>query len=104
MLALSYFSVQEALQLPPSSPKLTYRCLIILGTLCYGDATATELARDLDLADAVKEAAAKEECKADEPVQQASAEIAALLKPAPGRRAIIVTYLLAPHVHRLTCN
>ena len=71
-------SVQECLALSAANAKLSYRCMVVLGTLCYGDATLTELARDMDVATACKEAA--QQCKQDPLVQQVAQEIGQLLK------------------------
>lgn len=73
-------SVQECLQQEPFDPKLCYRCCVILGTLIYSDANATELARDLDIFDAVKAAAKSQTCVQDQPMQQVAAEIEQALK------------------------
>ena len=73
-------SVQECLQQEPFDPKLCYRCCVILGTLVYGDAGTTELARDLEILDAVRAAARSAPCANDQPMQQVVAELEQALK------------------------
>ena len=66
-------SIPELLALPHLSAKMTYRLLVVLGTLLYEDANTTELAAALEIADAVDAA-----CKAhtaDQAVQDVSREV-----------------------------
>lgn len=75
-------SVQELLQASAADAKVAYRCAIVLGTLAYNDANVTELARDLDILDAVAAAANSAAGKADPSMQQVAAELQQLIKPA----------------------
>jgi len=74
-------SAQELLISEPPNGKVVYRCAVVIGTLAYGDASASELARELDVVDAVARAAKQtDEIKADQQVQAVAQEIAQLLK------------------------
>jgi hypothetical protein len=71
-------SVQEALQQEPVDPKIAYRCIVVLGTLVYQDANATELARDLDLLDVVN--AVSRTLEKDEQTQKVTLEFRQAIK------------------------
>lgn len=73
-------SVQELLQAAAADAKVAYRCAIVIGTLAYNDANVTELARDLDILDAVNAAANSAAGKADPSMQQVAAELQQLIK------------------------
>lgn len=68
-------SVQDAIQQSPVDAKITYRCQVIIGTLVYGDANATELARDLDVQSIIDLASKEEKCANDVPTQQVREEL-----------------------------
>ena len=74
-------SIPELLALPNLSSKLTYRLLVILGTLLYEDANTTELAAALEIPEAVDTACKKH--SADQQVQDVSREVKQALNKRP---------------------
>ena len=70
-------SLPELLALPALSPKLSYRLLVILGTLLYDDSNTTELAAALEVVEAVE--AVRKAHSTDQQVQAVSGEVLQLL-------------------------